>query len=98
MDDKVRADFALGDERAQHLVNVETGEADSLFDKPEEIIISKNLKPKFELMYEFKKLADSYKLGMSLKTNKYFKTHNCKKNIFIWHYSPQSEYDKAPTI
>ena len=34
MDDKVRADFALGDERAQHLVNVETGEADSLFDKP----------------------------------------------------------------
>lgn len=70
----------------------------SLFDKPKEIIISKNLQPKFELMYEFKKLADRYKLGMSLNSDKYFKTYNCKKNIFIWHYSPQGEYDKAPTI
>lgn len=70
----------------------------SLFDKPKQIIISKNLQPKFELMYDFKKLADRYKLGMSLNTDKYFKTYNCKKNIFIWHYSPQGEYDKAPTL
>jgi len=40
----VRADFALGDERAQHLVNVETGEADSLFDKPGLLLLNEDLR------------------------------------------------------
>ncbi|MBX9807013.1 MAG: DUF3800 domain-containing protein [Flavobacteriaceae bacterium] len=70
----------------------------SFFELPEELIISKNLLPKYELMYAFKKLADANKMGISLKEEKYFKTFNCKKNIFIWHYSPQGEYDKAPVF
>ena len=40
----MRADFALGDERAQHLVNVETGEADSLFDKPGLLLLNEDLR------------------------------------------------------
>jgi hypothetical protein len=44
VDDKVRADFALGDERAQHLVNVETGEADSLFDKPGLLLLNEDIR------------------------------------------------------
>jgi hypothetical protein len=44
VDDKVRADFALGDERAQHLVNIETGEADSLFDKPGLLLLNEDIR------------------------------------------------------
>ena len=40
----MRADFALGDERAQHLVNVETGEADSLFDKPGLLLLNEDIR------------------------------------------------------
>ena len=40
----MRADFALGDERAQHLVNVETGEADSLFDKPGLLLLNSDIR------------------------------------------------------
>lgn len=68
----------------------------SLFESEEKVCISKNLKYKFELMYEFKKLAEDNKMGISLKSEKYFKTFNNNKNIFIWHYKPQGEYDKAP--
>lgn len=68
----------------------------SLFESEEEISISKNLSYKFELMFLFKKLADDNKMGISLKDEKYFKTFNNKKNISIWHYKPQGEYDKAP--
>lgn len=40
----MRADFALGDERALHLVNVETGEADSLFDKPGLLLLNEDVR------------------------------------------------------
>ncbi len=40
----MRADFALGDERAQHLVNIETGEADSLFDKPGLLLLNEDIR------------------------------------------------------
>lgn len=40
----MRADFALGDERAQHLVNVETGETDSLFDKPGLLLLNEDIR------------------------------------------------------
>ena len=40
----MRADFALGDERALHLVNVETGEADSLFDKPGLLLLNEDIR------------------------------------------------------
>lgn len=59
--------------------------------------ISANLKPKLELMQYFKDECSKRKLGVSFSKNNYFETHNKRENIFIWHYSPISEYDKAPT-
>lgn len=59
--------------------------------------ISSNLKPKLELMHYFKNECSKRKLGVSFSKKSYFETFNKKENIFIWHYSPQSELDKAPT-
>lgn len=63
----------------------------------EKIKISTNLLPKLELMHYFKEEASSYSLGIGFSQSKYFDTYNKKSNIFIWHYRPQSQYDKAPT-
>lgn len=60
------------------------------------VSISSNLKPKLELMNYFKEESAKRKLGISFNTNKYFETFNKKNSIFIWHYQPKSEYDKAP--
>ena len=69
----------------------------SLFDD-EEVDISKNMLPKYKTMKQFKLIADKNSMGVSINKLKYFKTFNNKNNIFIWHYEPQSELDKAPTI
>lgn len=68
----------------------------SLF-SAEKVKISKNLLPKLELMHYFKKMASGYSLGVGFSKSKYFDTYNKKNNIFIWHYTPKSKYDKAPT-
>lgn len=68
----------------------------SLFEKTLEVDISKSQLPKFETMNEFKRKADDLKMGISLSESKYFKTHSKKNNIFIWHYEPQGDFDKAP--
>lgn len=59
--------------------------------------ISKNRIPKFKVLDCFKNEASRNKLGVNFSENKYFKTFNRKTNLFIWHYHPQGEYDKAPT-
>ena len=59
--------------------------------------VSSNLKPKLELMQFFKNECSKRKLGVSFSKNYYFETFNKKENIFIWHYSPISDFDKAPT-
>lgn len=59
--------------------------------------ISSNLKPKLELMYYFKNECSKRRLGVSYSKNNYFETYSKKENIFIWHYLPISEFDKAPT-
>ena len=61
------------------------------------INISPNLKPKLELMQHFKDECSKRNLGVSFSKNNYFDTHSKRTNISIWHYSPQSELDKAPT-
>lgn len=68
----------------------------SLFDE-ELYSISSNLKPKLELMQYFKDECSKRKLGVSFSKSNYFETYNKKENIFIWHYSPISDFDKAPT-
>lgn len=68
----------------------------SLFGNQLSSEISNNLLPKFELMYDFKCLADSKSMGLNLSSEKYFKTFNCKRNLHVWHYKPQGDYDKAP--
>lgn len=68
----------------------------SLF-SAEKVKISKNLLPKLELMHYFKEMASGYSLGVGFSKSKYFETYNKKNNIFIWHYTPKSKYDKAPT-
>lgn len=67
----------------------------TLFEK-NGISISSNLKPKLELMSYFKDESSKRKLGVNFSKNNYFETLNKKNNIFIWHYVPQSELDKAP--
>lgn len=67
----------------------------SLFDKIEENV-SKNMIPKYNTMLEFKNLAKKNSMGINFSKNKYFNTYNSKSNIFIWHYEPQSDKDKAP--
>ena len=68
----------------------------SLFDDDIEIEISKSLRPKFEVMHEFREKSKQYKLGVNFSKSKYFTTFHDKRNLSIWHYEPQSEYDKAP--
>lgn len=58
--------------------------------------ISRNLKPKLQLMKYFKDSADKKSLGVNFTMNKYFTVFNKKQNLFILHYEPQGNYDKAP--
>lgn len=62
----------------------------------ESLEISNNLKPKLQLMKHFKDVADKKSLGINFTANKYFTVYNKQKNIFILHYEPQGDYDKAP--
>ena len=66
-----------------------------LFDEIK-VTITPNLKPKLELMHYFKEQNANRNLGVGFSKNNYFETFNKKNNIFIWHYNPQSELDKAP--
>lgn len=74
----------------------ETSQQLNLFPPEKEIKISKNLRPKLELLKYFKNKTSENKLGVNFSENKYFKTFNKGNNINIWHYLPQSELDKAP--
>ena len=67
-----------------------------LFKDDCQIEISKNLRPKLELMNFFYVEASRARLGVNFSVNKYFITFSKKTNIFIQHYIPQSEFDKAP--
>jgi len=58
--------------------------------------ISNNLKPKLELLKYFREESSKMRLGVNFSVNKYFATFNKRNNIFIWHYSPKGDYDKAP--
>ncbi len=68
----------------------------TIFDSEPSIKISNNMKPKLSLMKYFHEESKSRALGINFSKNKYFSTFNKKTNIFIWHYEPQSELDKAP--
>ncbi len=68
----------------------------SLFEENIEVEISNSLRPKFELMHEFREKSKTYKLGVNFSKSNYFTTFHDKRNLSIWHYEPQSEYDKAP--
>lgn len=72
-------------------------EQPTLFDMGVSPSVSNSQLPKFELMYRFKKKADSLSLGINLSKNSYFDKIGKKYNLFIWHYEPQGDYDKAPT-
>lgn len=63
----------------------------------DKIKITSNLKPKLKLMQHFKSKCSNYELGINFSKSQYFQTFNKKNNIWIWHYTPKSEYDKAPT-
>lgn len=76
--------------------NKKINEHPVLFDFGYGPAISNSLLPKFELMYKFKIKAESLKLGLSLNDKKYFSKKDKKHNLFIWHYEPQGNYDKAP--
>jgi hypothetical protein len=68
----------------------------SCFDFNDAVDVTKSLSYKFEVMFDFKRKADSYKMGVSINKFKYFTTYTKKNNIFIWHYEPQGDFDKAP--
>jgi hypothetical protein len=68
----------------------------SLFEENIEVEVSNSLRPKFEVMHEFKEKSKMYKLGVNFSKSNYFTTFHDKRNLSIWHYEPQSEYDKAP--
>lgn len=68
----------------------------SLFEENFDIEISNSLRPKFEVMHEFREKSKTYKLGVNFSKSNYFTTFHSKRNLSIWHYEPQSEYDKAP--
>lgn len=64
--------------------------------KNDSVSISNNLEPKLELLKYFREESSKLRLGVNFSVNKYFATFNKKNNIFIWHYSSQGDYDKAP--
>lgn len=68
----------------------------SLFEETVDVHVSNSLRPKFEVMHEFREKSKVYKLGVNFSESRYFKTFNNKRNLVIWHYEPQSEFDKAP--
>jgi len=67
-----------------------------LFEDEENKKIANSKIPKFEVMKEFRENSKKYKLGINFSNSNYFQTFSNKTNISIWHYEPQSEYDKAP--
>ncbi len=67
------------------------------FFEVEKTTIPKNLEYKLELMKFFRNEASLRCLGVNFNKNKYFQTFSKKNNIYIWHYTPQNKYDKAPT-
>lgn len=54
-------------------------------------------KHRCSIMHDFNTLCKSYKLGVSLKTTRGFKTFNPNNPVNFWTYNPQSDKDKAPT-
>jgi len=68
-----------------------------MFDFDSDVSISNTVKPKFEVMSDFRQMAKTFRMGINFSESKYFKTFNDKSNICIWHYEPQNDYDKAPT-
>jgi hypothetical protein len=66
------------------------------FFENDNVSVSSNMLPKYYAMKFFKEQSDKYSMGINLSRDRYFKTYNKKSNIFIWHYEPQSDFDKAP--
>ena len=97
------ADLFAGIVRTSHLYGQDLIEwrqincpGNLLFPANQDSGISKNQSVKFEVMSHFKDIADNYRLGVNLSEDKYFRTFNHSKNIFLWKYEPQHENDKAP--
>jgi len=95
------ADLFTGIVRASHqhgqeLMDWGNAKCNLLFDAYQRPNVSKNLSSKLEIMSHFKDQAKKYNLGVNLSEDKYFKTFNRSKNIFLWKYEPQHKNDKAP--
>lgn len=58
---------------------------------------SRSEKCRFRLIDEMLRLCQRYRLGVSLRTQQHLWTPNPRKPINFWHYTPQGEYDRAPT-
>ena len=52
---------------------------------------------KREMVSHFRDECSKRKLGVSLESSKRLQTHKRGDKIWIWHYEPQTENDKAPT-
>lgn len=79
----------------RHWINLENNQL-SLFDDTENITVSNSKKVKFQCLKYFHDTSIRSKLGISYNTNNYFCKYNKDKNLFIWHYTPQHDLDKAP--
>jgi hypothetical protein len=52
---------------------------------------------RYQLIGELCRTCRRYRLGVSLRTKKYLWTPNPQNPINFWHYTPQGDYDRAPT-
>ncbi len=68
-----------------------------LFDEPA-IEPSRSEARRFRLLQEFNRGCKSRKLGVSMRSRGYLNTPDPKNPINFWHYQPQHESDKAPTL
>lgn len=68
-----------------------------LFESNEKIAISNTLKYKFQVKRYFKEQATKFKLGVNVSKDGYLQTFKQSRRLSIWHYTPQGEFDKAPT-
>lgn len=67
-----------------------------LFEMEDDIIISKTKEYQFQVLHHLKETCGKYSLGLNFSKDKYFQTLNKRNNIFVWHYKPQNDLDKAP--
>lgn len=82
--------------KIRKMFNQESGQKSFFANNRNSFNISNADEDRFKVIKYLYKRSREKKLGLSLKTNGYFITHNPTNPINFWHYTPQHDDDQAP--